>query len=68
MMISLFADDLPFLMFSLFAEDLSAPSARASVVWIIGQYQREIPRLAPDVVRALAKSFVSERIDMHVQL
>lgn len=48
-------------------EDLAAPTARASVVWIIGQYQREVPRLAPDVVRRLAKSFITERQEVKQQ-
>lgn len=48
-------------------EDLKAPTARASVVWIIGQYQREVPRLAPDVIRMLAKTFASERPEVKQQ-
>jgi len=51
-----------------YLDDLSAPSARASVVWIIGQYQNEVPRLAPDVVRKLAKTFVSERQEVKQQV
>eukprot|EP00927_Polykrikos_kofoidii_P053822 TRINITY_DN48377_c0_g1_i1.p1 TRINITY_DN48377_c0_g1~~TRINITY_DN48377_c0_g1_i1.p1 ORF type:complete len:973 (+),score=238.52 TRINITY_DN48377_c0_g1_i1:78-2996(+) len=51
-----------------YLDDLAAPSARASVVWIIGQYQREIPRLAPDVLRKLAKSFASERPEVKQQI
>lgn len=51
-----------------YLEDLAAPTARASVVWIIGQYQREVPKLAPDVVRKLAKSFVGERQEVKQQI
>jgi len=50
-----------------YLEDLSAPSARASVVWIIGQYQHEVPRLAADVVRRLAKTFATERQEVKQQ-
>merc|ERR1719422_1799171 len=51
-----------------YLEDLSAPTARASVVWIIGQYQHEVPRLAPDVLRKLAKTFASERREVKQQI
>merc|ERR1719230_2034384 len=44
-----------------YLDGLAAPTARASVVWIIGQYQHEVPHLAPDVVRRLAKTFKEER-------
>jgi vesicle coat complex subunit len=51
-----------------YLESLTAPTARASVVWIVGQYQQEVPKLAPDVVRKLAKSFVSERQEVKQQI
>lgn len=47
---------------------LNAPTARASVVWIIGHYQQEVPRLAPDVVRRMAKCFASERQEVKQQI
>lgn len=51
-----------------YLEDLAAPTARASVVWIIGQYQREVPRQAPDVVRKLSKSFAAEPLEVKQQI
>mmetsp|Transcript_46139 Transcript_46139/g.128346 ORF Transcript_46139/g.128346 Transcript_46139/m.128346 type:complete len:916 (-) Transcript_46139:90-2837(-) len=51
-----------------YLDDLAAPSARASVVWIIGHYQNEVPRLGPDVVRKLAKSFAAERQEVKQQI
>lgn len=51
-----------------YLEDLAAPTARASVVWIIGQYQREAPKLAPDVLRRLAKCFAAERQEVKQQV
>lgn len=36
------------------------PLARASVVWIIGEYREKIPELAPDALRTLARGFPSE--------
>jgi len=51
-----------------YLEDLAAPTARASVVWIIGQYQSEAPQLAPDVIRKLAKTFGTERQEVKQQI
>eukprot|EP00930_Biecheleria_cincta_P082896 TRINITY_DN72538_c0_g1_i1.p1 TRINITY_DN72538_c0_g1~~TRINITY_DN72538_c0_g1_i1.p1 ORF type:complete len:960 (+),score=280.87 TRINITY_DN72538_c0_g1_i1:92-2881(+) len=51
-----------------YLEDLKAPTARASVVWIIGHYQQEVPRLAPDVVRRMAKCFATERQEVKQQI
>ncbi|CAE7268848.1 AP3B2, partial [Symbiodinium sp. CCMP2456] len=51
-----------------YLEDLAAPTARASVIWIIGHYQQEVARLVPDVVRRLAKTFSSERPEVKQQI
>lgn len=51
-----------------YLKDLGAPSARASVVWIVGQYQQEVPRLAPDVLRQLTKGFAGERQEVKRQI
>lgn len=51
-----------------YLEDLSAPTARASVVWMIGHYQQEVAKLAPDVVRRLAKGFAAERQEVKQQI
>merc|ERR1740138_746152 len=51
-----------------YLEGLTAPTARASVVWIVGQYQQEVPKLAPDVVRKLAKTFMNERQEVKQQI
>jgi len=34
--------------------------ARASILWLIGEYCHLIPKIAPDVLRKAAKTFVSE--------
>ena len=39
---------------------LKVPLARASVVWIIGEYRDKIPEVAPDALRELAKTFCDE--------
>lgn len=34
--------------------------ARASILWLIGEYCEHVPRLAPDVLRKMAQSFTAE--------
>jgi len=34
--------------------------ARASILWLIGEYCHLIPKIAPDVLRKAAKTFTSE--------
>ena len=37
-------------------------------MWVVGEYCRRIPLLAPDVLRKLAKSFCSETDEVKVQV
>ena len=41
--------------------------ARASILWLIGEYCHLIPKIAPDVLRKTAKSFTTEvrRVGLH---
>jgi AP-3 complex subunit beta len=43
-------------------ETVSAPAARAAIVWVIGEHveNAKIRKVAPDVLRQLAKSFAQE--------
>jgi len=43
-------------------DNIKVPEARASMIWVIGEYCEKIPKLAPDVLRKLAKSFTDEVI------
>lgn len=36
------------------------PVARASILWLIGEYCERVPKIAPDVLRKTAKSFINE--------
>ncbi|KAL0628022.1 AP-3 complex subunit beta-1, partial [Plecturocebus cupreus] len=36
------------------------PVARASILWLIGENCERVPKIAPDVLRKMAKSFTSE--------
>lgn len=36
------------------------PVARASILWLIGEYCERVPKIAPDVLRKTAKTFTNE--------
>uniref|UniRef100_A0A8C9TTP3 AP-3 complex subunit beta n=1 Tax=Scleropages formosus TaxID=113540 RepID=A0A8C9TTP3_SCLFO len=41
-------------------DNITVPMARASILWLIGEYCERVPKIAPDVLRKVAKSFTSE--------
>lgn len=41
-------------------DSTTAPRARASIVWVIGEYCHKLPKLGPDILRKLAKGFHPE--------
>ena len=41
-------------------DTITVPMARASILWLIGEYSDRVPKIAPDVLRKMAKSFVDE--------
>ncbi|KAJ8339307.1 hypothetical protein SKAU_G00360930 [Synaphobranchus kaupii] len=41
-------------------DNITVPMARASILWLIGEYCERVPKIAPDVLRKMAKSFTSE--------
>eukprot|EP01133_Synstelium_polycarpum_P016718 gene16718-19872_t len=49
-------------------ETLQVPSARAAIIWVIGEYSHRIPLVAPDVLRKLAKSFSDEDESVKLQI
>ena len=34
--------------------------AKASILWLVGEYSSLVPKIGPDVLRKVAKSFVNE--------
>ena len=42
------------------ADTISVPMARASILWLIGEYSDRVPKIAPDVLRKTAKTFCNE--------
>ncbi|XP_041092672.1 AP-3 complex subunit beta-1-like isoform X1 [Polyodon spathula] len=41
-------------------DNIAVPMARASIVWLIGEYCERVPKIAPDVLRKMAKAFTCE--------
>ena len=44
------------------------PMARASILWLIGEYCEHVPKIAPDVLRKMAKSFTTEEDIVKLQV
>ncbi len=42
------------------ADTITVPMARASILWLIGEYSDRVPKIAPDVLRKMAKGFINE--------
>jgi AP-3 complex subunit beta len=36
--------------------DITIPMARASILWLLGEYSDQVPRIAPDVLRRVPRS------------
>ncbi|KAG5667756.1 hypothetical protein PVAND_015726 [Polypedilum vanderplanki] len=47
---------------------ITVPAARASILWLIGEYNEHVPKIAPDVLRKMAKSFVDEENGVKLQV
>lgn len=41
-------------------DNITVPAARASILWLLGEYSELVPTIAPDVLRKMAKSFINE--------
>lgn len=41
-------------------DTVKVPAARASILWLIGEYCQVVPRIGPDVLRKMAKTFIHE--------
>eukprot|EP00057_Strongylocentrotus_purpuratus_P011777 XP_011666251.1 PREDICTED: uncharacterized protein LOC100889372 [Strongylocentrotus purpuratus] len=46
----------------------SVPMARASILWLIGEYSDNVPKMAPDVLRKMAKGFINEEDIVKLQI
>ncbi|XP_074862732.1 AP-3 complex subunit beta-2 isoform X2 [Carettochelys insculpta] len=49
-------------------DNIQVPMARASILWLIGEYCEHVPKIAPDVLRKMAKSFTGEEDIVKLQV
>ena len=49
-------------------DTVEVPSARAAIVWVVGEYTDRIPKHSPDVLRKLAKTFCNEEVMVKQQI
>ncbi|XP_052400380.1 AP-3 complex subunit beta-2 isoform X3 [Carassius gibelio] len=49
-------------------DNIQVPMARASILWLIGEYCEHVPKIAPDVLRKMAKSFNNEEDIVKLQI
>ncbi|KAG8222149.1 hypothetical protein J437_LFUL000731 [Ladona fulva] len=47
---------------------INVPQARASILWLLGEYSDRVPKIAPDVLRKMAKSFINEEDIVKLQI
>lgn len=47
---------------------ITISAARASILWLIGEYSERVPKIAPDVLRKLAKTFIDEVSSCNLKL
>ncbi|KAF5899737.1 AP-3 complex subunit beta-1 isoform X2, partial [Clarias magur] len=41
-------------------DSITVPMARASILWLTGEYCEQVPKISPDLLRKVAKTFTSE--------
>jgi vesicle coat complex subunit len=41
-------------------DSITEPAARSAILWVLGEYSERVPKIAPDVLRKMAKSFSNE--------
>lgn len=49
-------------------DTITVPQARASILWLLGEYSELVPNIAPDVLRKMAKSFIQEEDIVKLQV
>ncbi|XP_070706571.1 AP-3 complex subunit beta-1 isoform X1 [Pempheris klunzingeri] len=49
-------------------DNITVPMARASILWLMGEYCERVPKIAPDVLRKMAKTFTAEEDIVKLQV
>uniref|UniRef100_A0A8D8PUZ3 AP-3 complex subunit beta n=1 Tax=Cacopsylla melanoneura TaxID=428564 RepID=A0A8D8PUZ3_9HEMI len=50
------------------SDSITVPTARAAILWLLGEYSHLVPRLGPDVLRKAAKTFIQEEDIVKLQV
>lgn len=45
-------------------DSITVAQARAAILWLLGEHSKKVPKIAPDVLRKLAKTF-SDEVQFH---
>lgn len=49
-------------------DSITEPAAKSAILWVLGEYSERVPKIAPDVLRKLAKSFPNEEPQVKLQV
>ncbi|CAG9759558.1 unnamed protein product [Ceutorhynchus assimilis] len=49
-------------------DGITVAQARAAILWLLGEHSQKVPKIAPDVLRKLAKSFPDEDDTVKLQI
>ncbi|CAG0883112.1 unnamed protein product [Darwinula stevensoni] len=49
-------------------DTITVPNARASILWLLGEYSERVPGVAPDVLRKMAKVFIEQEDIVKLQI
>jgi AP-3 complex subunit beta len=49
-------------------DTITVPMARASILWLIGEYSDRVTKIAPDILRKMAKTFCDEENIVKLQI
>uniref|UniRef100_A0A183ALE6 Adaptin_N domain-containing protein n=1 Tax=Echinostoma caproni TaxID=27848 RepID=A0A183ALE6_9TREM len=49
-------------------DTMTVPSALASILWLLGEYSHRLPKIAPDVLRKMAKTFINQEPVVKLQI
>lgn len=48
-------------------DSITVAQARAAILWLLGEHSEKVPKLAPDVLRKMAKTF-PEEVNCYINL
>ncbi|CAH8558810.1 unnamed protein product [Schistosoma turkestanicum] len=50
------------------ADTMTIPTALASILWLLGEFSHRVPKIAPDILRKMAKSFAQQETIVKFQI